>query len=1138
MGKLILRNNGLETQLVNGIPFSGITPQNNTYYIGVDSESGLFSQLNSSGTTINIGSGSGSITVESVTYSGLTSLITTSGLTLGSYYLINDFRTCYDQPDFDYDGNPIINTGVTGNYKQGPVEPILVFATSNETISSNTYQPTYPNDKITYDWTWNLTEVTGGQAFGRITERIDEYNNRTDYDHRNILFKRYKLFTYREELRLNGTIELLNDGTINGTNTSFTGLTVGDVIYIPNANPSYYEVVNISSDILMSVSGDTIGSTGTGANFYRTIEETNDLSGYFSYKRTNVKTNDYIEYTTFGNAFLDSYAKNNYVGNYANNYTNIASGVFLLANNVFLEGQYESNKFGDYSFNNTWGTDNQNNVWGDYCYGNVSTNDIDRCTFGNYFSNNLINVNLDRNQIGNDFINNKLLAENNDDFSGNIIGDGFGNNIIYSYFQDNKIGNYFEYNYIGDYGNLTDFGFYTNNLGDLFKSNYIRQDFSYNVIANYTTDNTISGNFYRNNIGSNFVNNRISYNFTDNNINNSFNYNTVGFYFVNNDIDNGFNNNKISNYSQNNKIGLNFSSNSPTNIDLFGWVDLTTVSVRSYDTFYNSLEGGLGNNILDTELVMRVISTSQYFKFKFTQWSQGGNGGGFQYRRTEIDTSGNPIGEEVIFTKRNYGSEIDVIIPGVLEITRGSNQGIYNIAVEGSWNSGGSPSDTEWNSIFTEPNNGEYFGNNKIANDFQNNTIGNYFGTGGGISEGNTIGDRFQYNQIGSVAYNNVIGNNFQNNTIGDNFENNQIKNYFISNIILDNFESNNIGDYFGNNVNGPGTPVQNFIGNDFKYNKIGNFFGNDANYPSIGAGTYGDGGNVINDGCQYNVFGDNVIFNLIDSQFTNNTIGNDFWFNAFGIDSKHNTLGNLFVGNTGVGGFGFVMGNNFLSNKIGNYAGFNIINADFTNNQIGDYFGNAGVSSTIGTQFNNNFIGNYFGNDGTSLAGGNTIDKGFDGNYMLSQFYDNTVGVGFVSNNVKTPISSIDFDQYRGNILTYTLTGSNGGVDGTYLNLTTTSNYGGVNATLDIVVFGGVVTSVTVNNVGQYYLATEILTVTGSQIGGVDGVDDVLVTVNTVVSPSVYEYYTSEIFSRQDGTFRLSYYDNSDVLNIKDIDL
>ncbi len=92
-----------------------------------------------------------------------------------------------DQPDFDNSRNPI----TSGNYKQGPVEPLMILATSVNTISNEAYQLAYPNDKITYDWTYNITEVTNSAAFGRITERVDEFNNRTDYDHRNILLKRY-----------------------------------------------------------------------------------------------------------------------------------------------------------------------------------------------------------------------------------------------------------------------------------------------------------------------------------------------------------------------------------------------------------------------------------------------------------------------------------------------------------------------------------------------------------------------------------------------------------------------------------------------------------------------------------------------------------------------------------------------------------------------------------------------------------------------------------------------------------------------------------------------------------------------------------------------------------------------------------
>lgn len=54
-------------------------------------------------------------------------------------------------------------------------------------------------------------------------------------------------------------------------------------------------------------------------------------------------------------------------------------------------------------------------------------------------------------------------------------------------------------------------------------------------------------------------------------------------------------------------------------------------------------------------------------------------------------------GPKVSFKKNNYGSEVDIIIPGVLEITRGNNQGIYNAALELSYNGNVSPENTEWN---------------------------------------------------------------------------------------------------------------------------------------------------------------------------------------------------------------------------------------------------------------------------------------------------------------------------------------------------------------------------------------------------------------------------------------------------------
>ena len=107
MGKLILKKGGVETQYINGVDFTTITPQNGVYSVGVDLVTGYFEKLNPDGTIINFDQDiTGSTNTYGVTYSGLVNHITGGTLDSGSFYLITDFKTCYDQPDFDYDNNP------------------------------------------------------------------------------------------------------------------------------------------------------------------------------------------------------------------------------------------------------------------------------------------------------------------------------------------------------------------------------------------------------------------------------------------------------------------------------------------------------------------------------------------------------------------------------------------------------------------------------------------------------------------------------------------------------------------------------------------------------------------------------------------------------------------------------------------------------------------------------------------------------------------------------------------------------------------------------------------------------------------------------------------------------------------------
>ena len=77
------------------------------------------------------------------------------------------------------------------------------------------------------------------------------------------------------------------------------------------------------------------------------------------------------------------------------------------------------------------------------------------------------------------------------------------------------------------------------------------------------------------------------------------------------------------------------------------------------------------------------------------------------YTVTNLNFKKDSVGPKVTFVKENYADPVahkDIIIPGVLELTRGNQQGIYNIAVESSYNNPG-PANTLWNSQFIDPTN-------------------------------------------------------------------------------------------------------------------------------------------------------------------------------------------------------------------------------------------------------------------------------------------------------------------------------------------------------------------------------------------------------------------------------------------------
>jgi hypothetical protein len=551
----------------------------------------------------------GSVEFVEQTYNSLLSKVNAGTLVPGTYYVITDYQTCYNQPDYDQFKNPIAVSNAS--YVTTSVDPIIVFATSTSTLAPDAYQPSYPNDKIKYDIFYSTTE-SGDPAFGRITERIDEFGNRADYDHRTIQFKRYMLYTYSKVLPLPGTVELQSDGTVLGTLTTFTSLLPKQIIAIKGSTETFYEIDTITDDFTMTVTGEAITATGAGFQFFNANSHSDD-----SYYPNNVNGQvSFTLYYTFQASvtFGGDGCINTYIGDHAKYVINEGIGDFLLANNVLKDGAYRNNTIGDSSYNNTFNDDCTANQIGYGFRNNITDDDFDENVIGTFFENNIITANFYDNHIGNDFNDNFILCDSfyrnqigNDfrdnwldgdfgfDFQNNQIGNQFNNNEIYKDFYKNVILNGYNQNQIWDQfiGNKIGNGFnanqifnnfYDNHILDYFTSNIIGDatfavlySFNSNIINNSFQNNTILGNFFKNNIGNNFSannigfefrNNLIGSDFSSNDLGDNFGYNVIGNTFQNNVIGNDFGyggsatrGNKIGNTFVGNNIGENFYDN-------------------------------------------------------------------------------------------------------------------------------------------------------------------------------------------------------------------------------------------------------------------------------------------------------------------------------------------------------------------------------------------------------------------------------------------------------------------------------------------------------------------------------------------------------------------------------------------------
>lgn len=558
----------------------------------------------------SIGGGGGGMAFTSLTYAALQTLIGTSALVQGDYYLINDYQTIYDQPDYNAIGSPkpVVTT------KTGTVEPLIVQASSANQINERAISTLYPLDVIQYDVTFTQTEVMFQPAKGRIILRTDNNNNTTNYDHRQVVFKRYESFPS------SGVYTSVND---NGNASLDTIPTFGADCYSNNIGNFYTALNPLNTGFILSnnVFEGNARNNKTGSDFYNNTFLSNVHSNIFGNScHDNVFNGSTLENIINNNFSLNTIGDrfwNNTVGDFFNN--NITSTLFTdneienyFAYNI-LGGNFRSNKIGNYfqynNVSNYFGLDTGNN----YYSGNTIGDD---CHF-NFIGNNFYSNSIKNNFIGNTFgatvtFNYTIISgagysagEQISDVShpsteakivsdtgtsmvvrgftdtwevGVIISNGtttatldsisvsydttglFTSNDIGNNFSSNQIANYFGYD--GD--DNTRVG---NRIADNFKNNIIAERFNSNVIGNSFSLNTIGSRFFSNKIGEYSNNNSVGDNVQYNIIGNQFSANIIGSIFEYNNIDNVFSSNAIGDDFKNNQIGDFFQEN--TIIDLF-----------------------------------------------------------------------------------------------------------------------------------------------------------------------------------------------------------------------------------------------------------------------------------------------------------------------------------------------------------------------------------------------------------------------------------------------------------------------------------------------------------------------------------------------------------------------------------------
>lgn len=761
-----------ETEDFNLIPSPGL----NEFILAIDID-GL-PKLKRSNDTIILGiNESLIITYQNVTYLQFITLLNSSSLIKGAVYLINDFVTRHYIQFTDSNGD---GTSADELIYTGPIEPIVLVATSNNTYNPEVKSLSYPNDFII--WKHNLNDrdrdyVGDGNSRGCITYRRSENGNARDYDFRHVKFRRWNdgLGNYHVIKKINASnpLDFIDLPSFVDSNTQI-GIQVGSF-------PSTYFMDNVVLTSTMSTIDNLKIDKGTNTNIIGATISSSHI--------------DYLENSTIKGSFL-----NNQIGNIIgstfnnifnnNNIQTIIDSQFVIANNNKIN--VLNTTIVDIFDNNIGGTFSnlvlgllQNNQISYLDSQSGSTNII-----GNkmeIYTNNILTgdvtyntIHIFQNNTGSGAINyNQGLEWINNVFNNSVNGNSINyltNNATMSSISDNFIAT-MESNYGGTY---------TGNNGLEFSGN----------TCSLVIDNQVQ--YFTNNSGVN-VQHNIGYLFT-NNIGTS---STVSDNIVSEISGNIISENGLIHNNQGtsivNNIGLSILSNTVTEI-------LTNNVLNINHNIGNLIEDniGVGTCSINYNNVLEVTNNQTFIDIINNQGNNISNNNGatisnnqvvtinnniFQIIDDNISTSidgndGNIIQNQVLLIEDNIGNIGSLIQGNISNIISSNSQfdlieNNNTVILENN-----TTTNINNNNVLSlvNNNNWDYITNN-IGKSIQNNSINTFIGTSSIMYNNITMIENNQ--DIATISYNNgnVITSNYFIDEISDNNITNLTNNFNVKNI-------------------------------------------------------------------------------------------------------------------------------------------------------------------------------------------------------------------------------------------------------------------------------------------------------------------------------------------------------------------